>query len=351
MNSEVIWIILKNEHSFIIWSLVVKVLVTGAAGLVGKNVIRETAAAGHRVRAFDVSTRRTRNIARGMKTGVQWCFGDLRNIADVCEAVKGMDCVIHLGAIIPSLADIRPELAEYINVEGTENIIRAIKKKSPKCSLIFTSSIAVYGDRIRQPLISRSDSLNPSPGDEYARQKIVCEAMVRESGIKWSIFRLTYITSPDKLKMDPIMFEMPLVTSIEICHASDAALALAHGVSEHRIWGKVFNIAGGEKCRTTYKDYLEQMMKLFGLGSDFLREEAFSSNPFHCGHMITRESEKILQYQRHTLQDYYELVKKRCKLRRFILTLIRPVARWYLLISSPYFTHKKGARLVPHLGS
>ena len=97
------------------------------------------------------------------------------------------------------------------------------------------------------------------------------------------------------------MFKMPLDTCIEICHTKDVGLALANAVEKDKIWGKIMHIAGSEKCRITYKQYIGRMMDIFGLGKDFLPDEAFSKDNFHCGFMTTEESQKSLNYQNNSL--------------------------------------------------
>jgi UDP-glucose 4-epimerase len=100
----------------------------------------------------------------------------------------------------------------------------------------------------------------------------------------------------------------------------------------------VLNIAGGEKCRTTYRQYLDRMLEIFGMGKPFIPETAFSRGKFHCGFMDTEESERLLHYQRCTLDEYYREVRKRYRLKSGLIILSRPFARWYLLHRSPYYS-------------
>jgi len=213
-----------------------------------------------------------------------------------------------------------------------------------KPRLVYTSSIAIYGDRRKSPLIRTSDPPNPTIDDEYAKQKLKCEDLIRSSSLKWVILRLTYIVSPNKLQMDPIMFDMPIDTCIEICDTKDVGLALANTVENNEIWGETLNIAGGQKCRIIYRDYLNRMFKLFGLGTNFLPSKAFSEVDFHCGFMDTEKSQNLLQYQRYTLDDYFKEVKKKVKVSRFFNQIfpliIRPIAKKHILRQSPYYESK-----------
>ncbi|MCE5299979.1 MAG: NAD(P)-dependent oxidoreductase [Spirochaetia bacterium] len=317
-----------------------KVLVTGAFGNVGQSVLDELIRKGHTVRTLDIAKTACVPAATVQSGRIEIINGDLRDAATVQKAARGMDVVIHMAAVIPPLADKKPKLTESVNIGGTKNIVDIMENMTVKPKLIYTSSIAIYGDRRKNPMINIDDPVAPNPDDCYAKQKIECEKMIKGSGLTWAILRLTYIVSMDKLRMDPIMYRMPLETSIEICSTKDAGLAVATAVENDGVWGKVLNIAGGERCRTTYGEYIARMMELFGLGKDFPPAGAFAKDDFHCGFMDTRESQRLLNYQRCTLKDYYVDVRKRIGIKRFLMTMIRPFARAYILEKSPYFKNK-----------
>jgi len=325
------------------------VLLFGAFGNVGLSTLKELLNNDYNVRVFEVYNRKNRKIAKKFKNRIELIWGDLRNREDVNNAVLNQDVIVHLAAIIPPLADSNISLAESVNVEGTKNILDAIKEQAKKPKLIFTSSVAVYGDRRDNPMIEVSDPLAPSKGDYYAITKISAEKLIRESGVDFAIFRLTYITSIDKLNMDPLMFHMPLDTSIEICDTKDVGLALANTVENDEVWGETFNIAGGKQCRITYREYLNDMMEIFGLGRNFLPEEGFAEKNFHCGYMNTDKSQNLLKYQKHTLEDYYREVKKKIGPKKHFMPVIKWMIRLHLLKKSEsyrrykFFKKKAGA--------
>ena len=325
------------------------VLLTGAFGNVGLSTLKELLDKEYNTRVFEVYNRKNRKIAKKFKNRIEIIWGDLRNKDDVNVAVQNQDIIIHLAAIIPPLADTNPALAESVNVGGTKNILDAIKKQLHKPKLIFTSSVAVYGDRRYNPMIEVTDPLAPSKGDYYAITKITAEKLIRESGVDFAIFRLTYITSIDKLNMDPLMFHMPLDTSIEICDTKDVGLALVNAIECKEIWGETFNLAGGKQCRITYREYLNDMMEIFGLGRNFLPEEGFAEKDFHCGFMNTNKSQNLLKYQKHTLEDYYRDVKSKIGPKKHFMPAIKWMIRLHLLKKSEsyrrykFFKKKAGA--------
>jgi len=314
-----------------------KVLLTGAFGNVGLSTLKELIKRNYDVRVFDIKNKRNRRNANKFKDQVEIMWGDLRNPKDVEMAVYGCDVIIHVAAIIPPLADRKPRFAEAVNVGGTSNIIKAMKKQLQKPKLIFTSSVAIYGDRTKNPLIRTTDPLNPNDDDEYAKQKVKCEELIKNSGLEWVICRLTYIVSINKLQMDPLMFEMPLNTCIEICDTKDVGLALANAVESEEIWGETLHIAGGSRCRISYREYLREMLDIFGIGTEELPPEAFSTKGFHCGFMTTDKSQKLLQYQQHTIDDYFNAVRKKVAISRLFMMMVRPFARKYLLNKSHYY--------------
>ena len=56
------------------------------------------------------------------------------------------------------------------------------------------------------------------------------------------------------------------------------------------------------------------------MGIGRLPEEAFSEEPFHCGYMDTTESQRILQYQRYTYEDYVQETKKRYSFAKIFIS-------------------------------
>jgi UDP-glucose 4-epimerase len=316
--------------------LLMRVLLTGAFGNVGLSTLEELINNGNKVRTFDMPTARNKRKARRYAC-IEPIWGDIRSPQTLERALAGVDVIIHTAAIIPPLADLKPELAFEVNVKGTENICAAAKTQPAPPRLIYTSSIAVYGDRVNNPYIKVNDEPNPTARDEYAKQKLAAENIIRASGITWAIFRLSYIVSVDRLKMDPLMFELPLRTSIEISDTRDVGLALARSVSGAGIWGRVLHLAGGPHCRISYGGYLKRMTDLFGLGADFFPEAAFSTRGLHCGFMDTTLSQELFGFQRHTLEDFFDQVKKKFRLRAFFTRIIRWALRPLLLKTSPYY--------------
>ncbi|MBU0512826.1 MAG: NAD(P)-dependent oxidoreductase [Chloroflexi bacterium] len=317
-----------------------KILLTGASGAVGFEAFQELLKRKdqYEIRILSLDAKQERRLFRPYADQVDIVWGDLRNPEDVRAAVDGVDAVLHAAALIPPAADRHPELAWEINVSGTRNLVAAMRRQPKPPKLIYTSSISVYGDRVDDPHIRVGDPLAPSIGDEYARTKIAAERLIRSSGLKWTILRLCGILTP-RLKIQPLMFHMPLDTALEWCHSSDAGYALVRAIECDGVDGRIFNLGGGKHCRITAREFLRTMMPIFGVDSGLIPDYAFAKQNFHSGYYADGDDlDALLHFRRKTLQDYVDVARNSVSpVQRFLLRLIpRPIVRqWLMRMSEP----------------
>lgn len=321
------------------------VLLTGAFGNVGQSTIDELLARGIGVRCFDLPSRRNQRIARryGQRIDVVW--GDLRHLDDVRRAVDGVDVVLHVGFIIPKLSatgiesEAAPDLAYEINVGGTRNLLTACAEQPHPPRFVFTSSLHIYGQTQHQaPPRQVTDPAQPI--EHYARHKVECEAMIRGSGLEWAILRLG-ATLPIALVMDKGMFDVPLDNRIEYVHTRDVGRALAEAAESEEIWGRVLHIGGGPQCQHLYRDLVDRILTVTGIGP--LPDEAFGSTVFCTDWLDTTESQRLLNFQQRTLNDYERDLQTLLGPRRHAIRLMRPIVRRWLLRQSPYWHAARAA--------
>lgn len=329
-----------------------KVLLTGASGAVGFQVMKELLRRKDRyqVRVFSLDLPNERKLFKPYQDEVEIVWGDLRKPQVVCQAVAGVEVVLHVAGIIPPTADLYPDLAWAVNVDGTRNLVAACRQQPTSPKILFTSSVSVYGDRIENPGIMVGDPLNPSEGDEYARTKIAAEEIIQNSDLPYVIFRLCGILVR-RLKIQPLMFHMPLETALEWCHDSDTGYALVQAIEEESLQGRVFNLGGGERCRTKARDFLKLMFPLWGLDAGILPDYAFATRNFHSGYYLDGdELDLILRFRRKTLQDYLRTMGECVSpLQRIAVRMIpKSIVRgWMLKMSEPLQAiRQKNDRLV-----
>ena len=317
-----------------------KILLTGASGSVGYEVLKQLYQQRDKVDITVLGTRSKRSLKKlsSFKEGIAIVYGDISDNNDVKKVCTKVDFVIHLAAIIPPLADENPELAFRVNTIGTENLIRNLEQSSPDTFLIYSSSISVYGDRLENPLIKVGDPLIPSERDEYAKTKIKAEQIICSSKLEWSIFRLAAIMGNHKVS--GLMFHMPLATSMEIATPEDTARAFVLALEKRPgISKKIFNLGGGINCRTTYEDLLTQMFGIFGLGKLNFPAKAFAERNFHCGFYEDGDDlENILHFRNDTMESYY--IREKLKIpiwRKWVTFILKNLIKTLLLKKSePY---------------
>jgi nucleoside-diphosphate-sugar epimerase len=303
-----------------------KILLTGASGTVGKEVLRQLCEYPDEIEitVFDRELAGYRDFYKKFSRNLIIVFGDISEKADICKACAGKDVIIHLAAIIPPLADKLPHLAEAVNITGTRNLVRCAEELSPDAFLIYSSSISVYGDRITNPWIKTNDPLIPSDRDEYARTKIEAEKIIADSKLRWTIFRLTAIMGTSNHKPSPLMFHMPLGTPLEIATPRDTGRAFINALKHlDTLNHNIYNLGGGEKCRITYSDFLSRSFEIFGLGRLDFKESAFARKNFHCGNYEDGDLlNDILDFRRDSIEDYFIALKKSIPPAKRIATTI-----------------------------
>ncbi|MEJ6615600.1 MAG: NAD(P)-dependent oxidoreductase [Crocinitomicaceae bacterium] len=322
------------------------VLITGATGAVGKELLDQMLKQ-YTPSNITVLVRRSRKANKILRkhNGINVIYGDVTNLKDVERACMNKDYAIHLAAIIPPLADEQSELTEKVNVEGTRNVVKALEKHSPNAFLFYSSSVATYGDRNKNPDIRTTDPLTPSAGDEYAVTKIAAEKIIRESKLNWSIYRLSAIMGIGNHKVSKLMFHMPLQTIMEICTIEDTARAFVNSIGkEEQLKHKTFNLGGGEDCRIIYKDFIERAFIAYGMGRVNFPAYTFAEINFHCGNYSDGDIlEDILKFRTDNLDSYFGRLEASVPgIQRFFTKLVNvPVKKVLLKTSEPYYAHRK----------
>jgi nucleoside-diphosphate-sugar epimerase len=312
------------------------ILVTGAFGNLGGYVLEELLRQGYNVRAFDVHTSHTRKKSARFDGKVEIVWGDIRQARDVKKAVRDVETVIHLAAVIPPASDENPDLAWSVNAEGTRNLVAACQAQKSPPRLLFASTFDLFGRTQKLPPPRRVD--DPIEiSDIYTKSKAAGEEMVRNSGLDFLIFRYSDMPIIGLRPGHPIMYRIPLDTRIETMHPADGALATVNALKTAELWGRgrLLLVGGGSRCQVTYRQFLFGLLNAMGIGP--LPEEAFSEEEYVTDWLDTEESQRLLQYQRHSFEDIVAEVAAQLGWRRLFVPLARPFARRTMLKMSPHY--------------
>jgi UDP-glucose 4-epimerase len=147
-----------------------KVLVTGGAGFIGSNLVKQLITKGYSVTVLD-------NFMSGYRSNlepfpsVRLIEGDIRDVSKVELAMKGIDAVFHLAASVGNKRSIDNPIEDAeINVLGTLRILEAARKAGVR-KIITSSSAGIFGELKTLPI--RED--HPiEPDTPYGSSKL-CE--------------------------------------------------------------------------------------------------------------------------------------------------------------------------------
>ena len=156
------------------------ILVTGAGGFIASHLVERLVAEGAKVRAFVRYTSRSdigylRLAPPETRAQIEFVFGDLRDEHAVAEALRGVEIVFHLGALIAiPYSYVHPREVVETNVIGTLNVLMAARAHQP-ARVIHTSTSEVYGTALRVPI----DEDHPLQGQSpYSASKIGADKLV-----------------------------------------------------------------------------------------------------------------------------------------------------------------------------
>lgn len=283
-----------------------RVLITGGAGGVGAYLARAFAACGYAVRVFDLPTDNNKKVFRPDEADIETAWGDITDAAAVREAVRGMDEIYHLAALVPPITEIKPELARKVNVEGTRVVVEAAAAEAESAGrppvLRFSSSATVFGPTMHlTPPIPPDHPVNPD--SVYAETKVTCENIVRDSGLPFTIFRFA---AAQYLSIRKGSFKqmriIPPGNRIEFIHIRDIADAFLNTVGNEAARGKTFVLSGGPRCQMLYRDQIKRTLGALGLPDPDWSK--FETKPFALDWYDTSEAQRILNFQNRTFDDF-----------------------------------------------
>lgn len=154
-----------------------KILVTGASGLLGAYLIAELLRKGYRnIRAIRRPGSRM-DLLEALEGKIEWFYADIQDVADLNEAMEGIELVFHCAALV-SFDPRKKKQLMLVNVEGTANVVNSALAAGVK-KLIHVSSIAALGRNKKDKPIDEQTVWEKSKwNSDYGLSKYLAEREV-----------------------------------------------------------------------------------------------------------------------------------------------------------------------------
>lgn len=226
-----------------------RVVVTGAAGYLGTEIVRSFVDRGYWVRAM---VRPLSPVDELERLGVEIVFGDIRDPEQTANTLRGMDLVVHAAA---GLRGNREFIVDTC-VNGTRNLAEAAAANGVD-HVIYVSSTSVYQLRRGKDVLTENSPLDPAPelrgAGTFAKHAAeeVALSYVAKDGPHWTILRpsLIFGNGRDLPSQLGIKIGRTLVSfggpgkALRLVHVRDVAEAIVGIAEAPEARGKVFNVS------------------------------------------------------------------------------------------------------------
>ena len=239
-------------------------LVTGGAGFIGSHLTRSLVKSGVAVKVLDdLSSGRPENLA-DVIDDIQFMPGDIRDLSADAAAMKGVEVVFHLAAMVSVPQSVSaPERCHAVCATGTLSVLEAAAAAGVG-RVVYAASSSAYGDAGVGP-ITESAALRPmSP---YAAAKLAgehyCQAWSATTGLETVRLRFFNVFGPDQDPSSPYSGVISIFTKLamegknptiygdgkqtrDFVYVADVVRALRLAADAPIVDGEVFNIGRGK---------------------------------------------------------------------------------------------------------
>ncbi len=198
-----------------------KCFITGGTGFVGGHLCDRLAREGHEVYAIVRKTSKKKHLKNAK---VRLINADLDAINVFARHAGGIDLVFHLAAITKAN---RPRDFYHVNTDGTENLLRGLKRGAFQGRLVLLSSLAAGGP-VEDAKSPRSEESPDNPVSHYGKSKRQAEEAARKllpEGSSLSILRPGAIYGPREKDIYEVVKTMKKTgLSFQIGHGVEAQM-------------------------------------------------------------------------------------------------------------------------------
>lgn len=256
-----------------------RILVTGAAGFIGSNIVLKLLSYDCKVWGLD-------NLSNGRMVNLKNCLnkpnftflkGDIRDIEFLRNNFKDLDIIFHeaaLGSVPRSVED--PISTNEVNVKGTLNLLMLARDLDVE-RFIYASSSSVYGER---EILPKREDMPLEPISPYAVSKLAAEnymsSFFRMYGLKTASLRYFNVYGPHQIAspysgviaifISRTLQNQPLIIfgdgkqTRDFTFVQDVVNANILAVKKDNAIGQVFNLGSG--IQTSILDLAHKVLEL-----------------------------------------------------------------------------------------
>lgn len=297
------------------------VFITGATGVMGRESLDAVLARGDcRVRLLVRDSSKNRKAMRpySQRKDVEIVAGDLLDRESVERALGDADIVLHIGGMVSPMADRFPEKTMKVNVEGTRNVVEAVKKRpdAGNVKFVYIGSVAQMSNRMEPNHWGRTgDPVMAAEFDYYGLSKILAERVVVESGLKrWVCLRQSGILHPGLFLRgsDPITFHVPLRGVLEWATLEDSGRLMAALCGDDladEFWCNFYNIGSGKDYRLSNYEFEKLLLKTIGSPAPekVFETDWFATRNFHgCWYLDSDRLNELVPFRENVpVEEYF----------------------------------------------
>lgn len=226
------------------------IVITGATGFVGEEVVKQARAAGYPVRAIVRDPQSAQWLAD--RYGVELFHGNVLYAPSIEGAMQGAKCVIHLVGIIHEWKE---NTFERTHTQATKHVVDEAKKSGAK-RFVHMSALGT-----RENARSR-----------YHQTKWAAEELVRKSGLAWTILRPSFIYGPKDKSINlfaQLIRRLPFIpvlgsgnTKIQPISVENVAKAFVAATRNDETVGKTYDLCGPDAF--TWNELYDKLQGILG---------------------------------------------------------------------------------------
>jgi UDP-glucuronate 4-epimerase len=233
------------------------ILVTGAAGMVGRRLVDRLRQDGRAVIACD-------RVVPPDPTDFETVIAELGDVDRLHTiAAEGVDGIIHCGGISgPMVAPDDPARIARVNIGGTVNLLEIARLLRLR-RFVYCSSVSAYGDTPpgRDPVDADAPlAATDIYGASKAAGDLMVRAYARQHGLDAAALRIGFVYGPrrrtssflaralrDALDGRPTVLEVDGEQAMQMVHVEDVAAALVAAYDAPDLGSRAFNVTGGTR--------------------------------------------------------------------------------------------------------